>query len=145
MLGARPHVNSHPFNAIRKAAYGFGWDWGPDLAGAGIWRPVGLHGWSVGRLASVRPVATVEDAGGRVTVHVGLELARESPELELSVEVAGHTATARVGTDAATVVVDVPEHLAGAVLLDDVREDFPGEEDHAGEQPCGGFPAMQGK
>lgn len=23
-LGARPHVNGHPYNAIRKAAYSFG-------------------------------------------------------------------------------------------------------------------------
>ena len=34
-IGDRPHVNPHPFNAIRKAASSYGWDWGPDLAGVG--------------------------------------------------------------------------------------------------------------
>ncbi len=28
-LGPRPHVNAHPFNALRKMACNFGWDWGP--------------------------------------------------------------------------------------------------------------------
>ena len=27
----RPHANAHPFNAVRKMACNFGWDWGPDL------------------------------------------------------------------------------------------------------------------
>ena len=45
-LGARPHVNHHPYNAIRKMACNYGWDWGPDLVTAGIWRPVSLETWS---------------------------------------------------------------------------------------------------
>ena len=45
-LGPRPHVNTHPFNAIRKMACNFGWDWGPDLVTAGIWRPVSLQTWT---------------------------------------------------------------------------------------------------
>ena len=40
-LGPRPHVNRYPFNAIRKMACNFGWDWGPELVTAGIWRPIG--------------------------------------------------------------------------------------------------------
>ena len=61
-LGARPHVNDHPFNAIRKMACNFGWDWGPDLATAGIWRPVTLQSWRTARLAAVRPVVDVDGA-----------------------------------------------------------------------------------
>ena len=45
-LGRRPHVNHHPYNAIRKMACNFGWDWGPDLATAGIWKPASLESWS---------------------------------------------------------------------------------------------------
>ena len=37
----------------------FGWDWGPDLAGVGIWRSIGIESWSGVRLASVRPLASL--------------------------------------------------------------------------------------
>ena len=37
-LGHRPHVNEHPFNALRKMACNYGWDWGPALVTAGIWQ-----------------------------------------------------------------------------------------------------------
>ncbi|MDQ4489339.1 glycoside hydrolase family 2 protein [Sinomonas sp. ASV486] len=78
-LGARPHANHHPYNALRKMACGFGWDWGPDTATAGIWRPALLEEWSTARLVSVRPVATVEGADGLVTVHVDVDRTGNEP------------------------------------------------------------------
>ncbi|OII27946.1 beta-mannosidase [Frigoribacterium sp. MCBA15_019] len=74
-LGYRPHVNHHPYNAIRKMACSFGWDWGLDTATSGIWKPVTLESWSSVRLAAVRPVVTVDGARGVVDVHVDLERA----------------------------------------------------------------------
>jgi beta-mannosidase len=72
-LGPRPIVgNAYPYNAIRKMACNFGWDWGPVLITAGIWKPIRIEAWSVGRLASVRPVVTV-DASGHVAVNVEVE------------------------------------------------------------------------
>ncbi len=65
-LGSRPGPYSEPFNFIRKMACNFGWDWGPKLVTAGIWRPIGLHAWSVARLAEVRPLITVDNSTGRV-------------------------------------------------------------------------------
>jgi beta-mannosidase len=64
-LGPRPHVQAHPFNAVRKMACNFGWDWGPDLPTVGIWRPVRLERWQVARIHSVRPVirAHLPDVG----------------------------------------------------------------------------------
>ena len=47
-LGYRPHVNHHPYNAIRKMACSFGWDWGIDTSTSGIWRPMTLESWSMG-------------------------------------------------------------------------------------------------
>jgi beta-mannosidase len=70
-LGPRPHVNTHPYNAVRKMACNFEWDWGPDVVTAGIWRPVRLHRWHTARLDDVLPHVTVDGATGRVRVRVG--------------------------------------------------------------------------
>jgi beta-mannosidase len=40
-------------NFTRKAAYHFGWDWGPRFVGCGIWRPVHLEFWNEVRIKDV--------------------------------------------------------------------------------------------
>ena len=57
--------------AVRKAHYMFGWDWGPCLPDAGIWRPVRLECWEC-RLEEIR----VHQAHG--SGEVRLELAARS-------------------------------------------------------------------
>ncbi|MEU9204275.1 glycoside hydrolase family 2 protein [Streptomyces sp. NPDC048332] len=73
LTGNRPNVYPEPFQYIRKMACSFGWDWGPTLVTAGIWRPVRLEHWSTARIASARPLVTVEDGTGRVEVRVLVE------------------------------------------------------------------------
>ena len=68
-IGPRPYTNFHPFNAVRKMACNFGWDWGPDLITAGIWRPAYLHRWHTARLGDVRVLAKVTGDTGALTVH----------------------------------------------------------------------------
>ncbi|HEY8471264.1 MAG TPA: glycoside hydrolase family 2 protein [Natronosporangium sp.] len=83
-LGARPSsYEPQPFPYIRKMACNFGWDWGPTLVTAGIWRPIGLHSWRTARLALVRPEVTVDGAEGRVSLHV--EIAREETAADVPV------------------------------------------------------------
>ena len=104
-LGDRPGAYPEPYNFIRKMACNFGWDWGPTLVTAGIWRPIGLRSWSTARLAAVRPQAS---ADGRVIVHTTLDrLAAD--ELTLSIDLAGRSTTAVVpaGQTAATVELKV--------------------------------------
>ena len=36
---------------IRKAAYEYGWDWGPRFVTSGIWRPVKLEAWDDARIS----------------------------------------------------------------------------------------------
>ncbi|MBA8793075.1 beta-mannosidase [Friedmanniella endophytica] len=72
-LGERPYTNTHPFNAIRKMASAYGWDWGPDLAGVGIWKELRLESWSTVRLAAVRPLAGLDDTTGVLDVRAELE------------------------------------------------------------------------
>lgn len=78
-MGPRPVTgNPLPYNAMRKMACNFGWDWGPVLLTSGIWRPIGLERWSTARLDSVRPHVTVDEHGtGRVVVEVDIERAAE--------------------------------------------------------------------
>ncbi len=111
-LGERPRALGHPFNAVRKMAAGYGWDWGIDIAGVGIWKSIGIESWSGVRLASVRPLARVEGTTGRLETHLELEwsAADDLPGADLSVTVDGRTerATVRQGQLAVTVVVEVP-------------------------------------
>lgn len=74
-IGKRPVVgNAYSYNAIRKMACNFGWDWGPVLITAGIWKPIRIEAWSTARLAAVRPVVTVEPGSvGRVELNIGVE------------------------------------------------------------------------
>jgi beta-mannosidase len=65
-----------PFNYLRKMACSWGWDWGPWLTTAGLWRPVALHAWSTARFDSIRPeVYLGGDGTGRVTLRVCVERA----------------------------------------------------------------------
>lgn len=41
---------------MRKAAYMFGWDWGPKLTTSGIWRPVYLKAWDNARINDLQVV-----------------------------------------------------------------------------------------
>jgi len=47
----RTHVE--PKTYIRKAAYEYGWDWGPRFVTSGIWRPARLEAWDEARISNV--------------------------------------------------------------------------------------------
>ncbi|MET7278028.1 glycoside hydrolase family 2 protein [Kribbella sp. NPDC005582] len=101
-LGLWPHTNKHPYNAIRKMASNYGWDWGPDLATAGIWKPIRIESWSGVRIDSVRPLAS---ADGVLTTHVALAWSTGAAETTVTVEVGGTTATATVAPGTESVVL----------------------------------------
>lgn len=115
LIGARPQVNHHPFNAVRKMACSFGWDWGIDIAGAGIWKAIRIESWSGARIASVRPLATLDgDGTGVLETHVELEWdggAAAAGTAELTVSVAGVAGALTVGPDStvASLTLAVPD------------------------------------
>lgn len=43
-----------PRSFVRKAQYQFGWDWGPRLVTAGIWKDVKLSFWNTAKLENVK-------------------------------------------------------------------------------------------
>ncbi|WP_407642753.1 glycoside hydrolase family 2 protein [Desertihabitans brevis] len=75
--GAWPNDYPHPYNQIRKHASSFGWDWGPTLVGAGLWRPVSLEVVPTAALTGLQvrtevpaPAAGEKPTTADATVHV---------------------------------------------------------------------------
>jgi beta-mannosidase len=82
--GHRPREFNDPVgrsSVIRKEQCQFGWDWGPRLVTAGIWRDLRLEAWSGNRLESVR-VTQHHRADGSVALTLAPELARRERGIE---------------------------------------------------------------
>ena len=79
---------------IRKAAFEYGWDWGPRLVTVGIWRPVRLEGWNQARITNlyVRQ-RDINKAVARVSAEVEV-LASTDAMAELDLEY-GHDGKSR--------------------------------------------------
>ena len=94
-LEYRPHVNHHPYNALRKMACSYGWDWGLDTATSGIWRPVRLETWSTARIADSVVSATVDGTDGVVDLRIIVESPADVP-LAVTASIGGTDARADV-------------------------------------------------
>ncbi|MFI7066423.1 glycoside hydrolase family 2 protein [Kribbella sp. NPDC050124] len=104
--GGWPHTNLHPYNALRKMASNYGWDWGPDVATAGIWRPIRIESWSGVRISSVRPLASVDGDRGVLNTHVELAWADGfTDDVVVRLEVGGTTSDLPVTAGSSTVEV----------------------------------------
>ena len=127
-LGYYPHTEHHAFNQLRKPSYQFGWDWGIDVANAGMWQAIGIDSWSGTRFAAVRPLVDVlPDGTGLLTTTVEIERACIGPvawagaahdllaPVPVTVRIAGHGADVRVagiveqGRRTATIRAVVPD------------------------------------
>jgi len=111
-LGALPVSYPHPYNAVRKMAASYGWDWGPDLAGAGIWKPIRIESWDTVRLAAVRPLASAIGDTGVLDAEIDLvwDAAADGPA-QVTVEVGGQLVerTVAAGTSHVSIRVEVPQ------------------------------------
>ena len=47
----RTHTEAKTY--LRKAAYEYGWDWGPRFVTSGIWRPARIEAWDEARISNV--------------------------------------------------------------------------------------------
>ncbi|WP_188743477.1 glycoside hydrolase family 2 protein [Agromyces bauzanensis] len=101
-LGDLPRQYRHPYNFIRKSASHFGWDWGPTLVTAGIWRDARIELSSRGRIGDVRVLTALDAGDGIVEVfaavhepHPGSELRVRAGDAEVRVP-AGQPARLRV-------------------------------------------------
>lgn len=71
-VGKYPNAYSDPTNQIRKMACNYGWDWGPTLVTAGIWRPIQLVQWDKARIDGLIINPTVDE--GVPTILISGEL-----------------------------------------------------------------------
>ncbi len=115
-LGPRPCAYEQPFNAIRKMACSYGWDWGPSLTTSGIWRPIGLDAWRAARIGGVRPLVDVRTEDGRATglLHVQVDVVRapgSTAPLAVTATVAGRRAEVvlAAGESSTTAELEVPD------------------------------------
>jgi len=127
-LGSLPNAYPAPFNFIRKMACNFGWDWGPTVVTAGIWRPIALESWTTARLAHVRPLVTVDGATGKVHVEVDCDGSGDGDRtLTVTLGTASTRTTIPAGDHCAAVELEVPDvrlwwpHDMGAQPLYDLQ------------------------
>lgn len=105
--GELPNPYGTPFNHLRKMACSFGWDWGPDLRSAGLWKPVRIERWHTARLASVRPQTGLRP-DGTGTLRLDVDLERLAPgDLTLTVSVAGVEQSVPIQADATDAALDL--------------------------------------
>ena len=66
---------------VRKAAYHYGWDWGPRFVTSGIWRPVELVGWSGARLTNLKlETRALTDSAANLVAQVTVEVTPSEAE-----------------------------------------------------------------
>jgi beta-mannosidase len=102
-------------NLMRKAQFGWGWDWGPDLPTVGIWRPVRLErrtGAAIIGLGFTTLTATADEA----LVRIAVEFEGGANDLSHRVEIVlidpdGHQVLARSATlaQAAALTIALPD------------------------------------
>lgn len=63
------------FPYLRKAHCMFGWDWGPRIPDAGLWRGVSLLAYDVARIESAYIAQVHENESVRLTINMNLETA----------------------------------------------------------------------
>ncbi|MFT7612416.1 MAG: beta-mannosidase [Parvicellaceae bacterium] len=65
-------INVSPF--VRKAAYHFGWDWGPRFVTSGIWKPIRINMWNDCRISNVHcETVGMDEYGAEVEITVEIE------------------------------------------------------------------------
>lgn len=115
--GELPHVNHHPYNALRKNASNFGWDWGVDVATSGIWKSIGIESWSGVRIAAVRPLVDLDGTTGVLTAHVDVEHAGSTGAFSQAIgsaPVASTDGSAGTGLEARITLAPLPASAAHA-------------------------------
>lgn len=62
----------------RKAAYHFGWDWGPRFVTCGIWKPITINTWNDARITDVYvQTKNISEKAATISVEITLESSKQ--------------------------------------------------------------------
>ena len=108
----QPKTKTEPKTYIRKAAYEYGWDWGPRFVTSGIWRPVRLEAWNKFRIAdfAIRQ-RDVSREVAHLDAEVGIQAANAGPasvNIRYSPDGKPVALTSKVNLHAGNNVIDIP-------------------------------------
>jgi beta-mannosidase len=108
----QPKTGTAAKTYIRKAAYEYGWDWGPTFVTSGIWKPVRLEAWDKVRIAdfAIRQ-RDVSREVAHVDAEVEIEATAAGPAMvtvEYVDKVKPTTATALALLHVGRNIIDVP-------------------------------------
>jgi beta-mannosidase len=111
----QPRTKTEPKTYIRKAAYEYGWDWGPRFVTSGIWRPVRLEAWDKGRVSDLAiRQRDVSKSVAHLDAEVTVEASQETPA-QVAIEYSGgNSALSRVvvlhpGTNVVDIPIEIPQ------------------------------------
>ena len=98
---------------VRKAAYAFGWDWGPVLTTCGIWKDIFIEAWSQPKITDVY-IQQYHESADKVRLDVQIEVDTIVPDLKATVTCAFE------GKTVATTEIDMLEtkSIASFWLID---------------------------
>jgi len=114
-----------PYNYVRKMACSWGWDWGPWLTTAGIWRDARVECWSVAAFVAVRPSVAV-DLSDRGTVSISVEIGLGRPDgSEVAMRVALTDPSGRLASSASAVVPPGSSTAVAELTVDRVERWWP--------------------
>ena len=102
-MGATVAVNKR--NMVRKAQFGWGWDWGPTLPTVGIWRPAALEVRKPAGLEDVRFWTEALAADHREAT-VGVEIAARAGDASLIAAITLLDPSGKIAAQAKASVVD---------------------------------------
>jgi beta-mannosidase len=103
---------------MRKAQFGFGWDWGPRLPTVGIWRPIELRRERRARIRGVHfYTLEIDPTGERAAVAVRVEAERFAADGRIEASVSLTAPDGEPAAEATLTLDGEGDDLAGTAYL----------------------------
>ena len=103
------NIETKVSNYTRKAAYHFGWDWGPRFVTCGIWRPIMIRAWNSARITNASTsTLLINDSIAKMATIVEIEVLKENV-YEIAIEGKIHSKFLKEGLNITTFEFEIKE------------------------------------